>query len=814
VTPGFLNVACIIGRRAIHEMNAAIVLAATTICGCLLVSLVMAFAADRYFCNEARRRIAQYRATRAKTAHASPFGFRAADEAHVHATFEASTDQHRDRVLKNHRALMEDEYPGDIDFSPVLVPQHATRHDKGRSSEGTAVNWWLDMDMGEDVTDMVPLETLVAGTVPEEEAGQDLALPSSNIIRPSILSRVVNLMMVSLVVTTFLMYPTVVQAAVRVVQCETLLTGVDATPTISVVSYDPAMSCTSPEYAADQGKAYTVLAVCGLCIPVLCPLLIVAAAVFTCENSLLGAKQLFFFVTGGYRVWYWESVVLARKAALVVTVGFVSDIEVSAVATMWILAASLALNVALRPWESRQLGNLEAASLGSLTFSSILLAALAADRNPNTVLLLLIVVCVMAVNFAVVILFIETFIITLHDEVQLGSELDRALNTQSNAIHELRTLRQQLWEAHRHVHRRSMRLHGFVEMETALAIRRRQRAAESAKRAVADAYRECEALKISDREEQAALKALTTPTIVDTNSVADGNGTDTVAFNDHSVYLMTESPSAGSKRRSSSSSSSAASVEIDTHPDETPAYWAKWIQNDVGDGSPPPSWWEDQHGRQSTRGGVLASAADAVRSHIARQQSNASDTIASMFRRRSSSGPSTPVMVVTDLTVELAAAEDGEKQATSSSTESSVKGTTMARHASGDVLFAVSRTQSMLRPALRTSVGATPRNNPTVIIVDDDTQSGNASCNTRPLFRLVGTPTTPLLEANTHFNASSLRTSIVGVPPALPTGTATSLSGGLEDPLLINFMNVPEEFLSSSASSSATSDPADLYGGT
>ncbi|CUG92509.1 membrane-associated protein, putative, partial [Bodo saltans] len=395
VTPGFLNVACVIGRRAFNEMIATVALVGLVIVGCIVLAVLIAKRDNGRFRDEARRQAAKQRAKLAKDAQASPMRFRAADVAHTAALFRSS--KNRVEVLRNHFHLI-DEYDGD-----VLARHQIAPHD---------FQGWLEADIEVDEKEdakFIALEELVAPVAPD-------GVPPAYIRRPAVWTRVVNITLISIVVTTFLLYPTVVQAAVRTMQCHAV--RISNAVSISVLSYDPVVECTSSEYHSGQLPAVAVLVAFGAGVPLLCPLVILFARRFTCGGRLDRACQLFFFVTGGYRVWFWEGLVLARKAVIVVVLVLMADDDqASCIICMWVLAGCLALNATQRPWEAQRLGSLEALSLATLSLTSLCLAALAGSPDVSTAWSLALVVVVAVMNILVGVAVAFMFVTAAADEI-------------------------------------------------------------------------------------------------------------------------------------------------------------------------------------------------------------------------------------------------------------------------------------------------------------------------------------------------------------------------------------------------------------
>lgn len=558
VTPSFLNVACVVGRRAHNEMIAVIALFGLALCGCALLSIGLAWLADRSFKKIALKISIRSRAKEIRTSGASPMRYRVADAMITTSHFRRA--KHRDRVLRNHRDLLE-VYVGDgekdMEISHVATSTHDKSHIDGRDSSdfthlfGSAMgdrktslfqssttshnmsprrrtSAWFDADLdiveleaddilspnvfanakqfprlalsqqsprsrGESTTNSVsrrageenslPFEDratitneqvivddlsskssqsppLVKSSPPLSEGKEDslpieqrqmptfseLVEPSRlaqpNLRPPPVMKRVVNLVLVSLVVLAFLLYPTIVQAAQRVITCRTLVTS--ETTTVSVLSYDPNVDCSSSGYHHWLPISLIVLVLVGAGFPLLCPGAVVIAQYTTCAGDSKNARHLFHFVTGGYRVWFWEAIVLFRKAAIVmalVVVGPERDAFQSfSIACSWIFGVSLALNVVLRPWLDEDLGRLELMSLAVLCASSLALAVQSSATPLQTTAVSIIFI---AVNGVALLYFLRTMIVVAKGQALdlIESEapgIHDALQDRSGAIERLR----------------------------------------------------------------------------------------------------------------------------------------------------------------------------------------------------------------------------------------------------------------------------------------------------------------------------------------------------------------------------------------
>jgi len=77
------------------------------------------------------------------------------------------------------------------------------------------------------------------------------------------------------------------------------------------------------------------------------------------------AGMLFFFMTGGLngRHWYWESIVMMRKALMVLTTVLIPDLKIRSYAAMWVVGFVYCLNTKVLPYENGRLSRIEVFSL-------------------------------------------------------------------------------------------------------------------------------------------------------------------------------------------------------------------------------------------------------------------------------------------------------------------------------------------------------------------------------------------------------------------------------------------------------------------
>jgi hypothetical protein len=179
-------------------------------------------------------------------------------------------------------------------------------------------------------------------------------------------------------IATFFVLPTGISTAAKLQNCEARFTGY-------FLIDDPEVSCASPRFMKLQLVA-RVIGFIYLVVPV------VAGAALFYKSEV--AKKVLLFLTIGYNTerksrwpWAWECLVMFRKAVFTgVATGFLvlQDKRSQIVASVFLLCASLAVHLRVRPYERRNLNVLEAfALLGELAFSFSIMLRLATSIVPS-----------------------------------------------------------------------------------------------------------------------------------------------------------------------------------------------------------------------------------------------------------------------------------------------------------------------------------------------------------------------------------------------------------------------------------------------
>ncbi|CUG89063.1 transmembrane protein, putative, partial [Bodo saltans] len=282
--------------------------------------------------------------------------------------------------------------------------------------------------------------------------GRKIQFMDPTAIRPAppLWTRWFNMLMLVSNVVLFFFYPSIVANCINALQCKTLDLG--AVGSIRVLSTDPSVNCDSEQYKSTTLRlAVIFLVTFGFGTPLISTFLIVAVQRVTCAGNLHVARQMFFFATGGYRMWFWEGISLCRKAMIVVAVALVPKGELRTLSVAWIMMLFLGLTALADPWEYRQLSVVESASFGTVTLTYSLLTFLyTSDVANNDIAKTFILVIIVVMNLCFFVFFVSNFIWSLkkhllenaHREpvlMEIYTKLfHRSLEGASQDIHSLR----------------------------------------------------------------------------------------------------------------------------------------------------------------------------------------------------------------------------------------------------------------------------------------------------------------------------------------------------------------------------------------
>jgi hypothetical protein len=170
------------------------------------------------------------------------------------------------------------------------------------------------------------------------------------------------------VVVLFFLYPSLVEWCALILRCDSVdysevqPDGTTSSVLRSLVFFDRWQSCDSDAYAPYRTAGIALGLIWMFGIPA------ASCAIFVYLRSTLGrviASRMFTFIIAGYRrqVWWWENVLMARKALLILIVAFVSHPRLQTLLSFWVIALHLIAHIIVAPYEYTKCDQMEQASL-------------------------------------------------------------------------------------------------------------------------------------------------------------------------------------------------------------------------------------------------------------------------------------------------------------------------------------------------------------------------------------------------------------------------------------------------------------------
>jgi hypothetical protein len=223
----------------------------------------------------------------------------------------------------------------------------------------------------------------------------------------SLLSRVVEWLAVTAVIILFLLYPTLLQTAAKMLRCESLDFG-DSTGTQSVLIAERTVSCSGAAYQRYRIIAVSLLVLWGLGIPAFSVAIVKLIKRVTLFQQQVAANTLFFFMTGGMKpeYWFWEATVMARKAFIMIIMVLVPYPRLKTYMSIWVFLLFFVLQVIVKPYQDDTLSRLELGSLTAIivTFNLLLLQPMF-DPDSTPVLFYGLLVLTILVNALMILAF-------------------------------------------------------------------------------------------------------------------------------------------------------------------------------------------------------------------------------------------------------------------------------------------------------------------------------------------------------------------------------------------------------------------------
>ncbi|CUG86511.1 transmembrane protein, putative, partial [Bodo saltans] len=395
--PNISYVACAVGGSPYHQMASQLALIPILLVGLAMAAFVRAFVAHRNYLSNAYLAQAQMRFRNAQQVDmSSRVRFRLVDHASIAVAAPLTSFEEQRSVQDSHADLLE----------------------------------WYD------------------GEMPPGDSSATTDIPPP----PPIYVRMLNLCAVTIIVVLFFVYPTLVQTSMQALRCRSIDIGVGL-GSYSVLAADPQTHCADSDetYTATRSLAIVVIVFVGVGVLFAAPAIIARTSVLTCKSNKQHTNQLFFFVTGGYRLWYWESVAMGRKAAIALALALADDGQQQFIAALLVSMIFSLGTIGLQPWRHALCANLDALGqlVGVLTFLCLGLGyttTISASQTRTTLILVLILIFnLMFLLYAVLTAF-EAVRIRLRYEAptsRLAEELldrleGRAVATMQQTLEDLR----------------------------------------------------------------------------------------------------------------------------------------------------------------------------------------------------------------------------------------------------------------------------------------------------------------------------------------------------------------------------------------
>ncbi|CUE73911.1 transmembrane protein, putative [Bodo saltans] len=369
--PNVSYVACAVGSSPYSQMASQLVLVPLLLAGLGAAAFARAFLAHRRYLREAPNALAQMRYQTAQAvALSSRVRFRDVDHAAIAIAMPGSLSAQR-AVQNAHMDLLE----------------------------------WYDGDVPDGVPRSAPLPRA-----------------------PSLYVRTANLCAVVVIVVLFFVYPTLVQTSMQALQCRDIDAG-SGGGSYRVLTVDPKTRCSDgdPDYVATRTLAVLVVVFVGAGVLLVAPGIVVLVNAATCGGNMAHTRQLFFFATGGYRLWYWESVAMGRKAAVALALVLAGAGQQQFIAGMWVCGAVALVTTMWRPWSHALCARLDAFGQVSLTLTFMFLGlAYTSSIAESDARLTFILVLVLIINIAFLLYAVQATWEALHIHLRHEAKSSRA----------------------------------------------------------------------------------------------------------------------------------------------------------------------------------------------------------------------------------------------------------------------------------------------------------------------------------------------------------------------------------------------------
>eukprot|EP00760_Papus_ankaliazontas_P020973 PhM_4_TR18618/c0_g1_i3/m.83867 len=207
----------------------------------------------------------------------------------------------------------------------------------------------------------------------------------------------------SAIIVLFFLYPTLIEQCAYMLRCEDIEYGNGVV--VSVLEADRSVDCNSSQHVLFSNIAIALGFFYSLGVPFFTVLTIIAVARVLKDFDV--ATNVFYFMTAGFRqrCWYWECIILLRKAILIFIVIFIQNERLQTYLGMWLMSFMIMLNVVVRPYRNDLLKKVETLSLAVITIT-LNMGLLFSYLSQSDVLYWVLALFLVALNSMILIMFL------------------------------------------------------------------------------------------------------------------------------------------------------------------------------------------------------------------------------------------------------------------------------------------------------------------------------------------------------------------------------------------------------------------------
>jgi hypothetical protein len=218
------------------------------------------------------------------------------------------------------------------------------------------------------------------------------------------------------IIVFVLVYPTVLQWCATMWKCEEVVYGDwNTLRSEYYLTIDRSIRCTDSSHKLVQALALTAALIYGFGVPIAS---IIVVWRHWNRHGRVHTRRLYAYTTAGYDVttWWFESVVMARKAVIVFIIIFVSDQILRTYLAMWTMTLALGAHGWFQPYDPRRPALYYLESIGIIDLIITLNLSLLFQFDffaPNTTLYWVLVIFLFALNVFVIGLYVVFILIQL-----------------------------------------------------------------------------------------------------------------------------------------------------------------------------------------------------------------------------------------------------------------------------------------------------------------------------------------------------------------------------------------------------------------